>query len=128
MIALGAAAWGRPDHSRYGLRQQCGRGLGPGAAQPACPMGSSPAGADADLVCLFATLRGSPFADVPYNINVKVLPADQIAAVETKPFNSASHSTFFTENDHVPVVATLPGGNKLGVGESATSATARWSA
>ena len=91
-------------------------------------MGSSPAGADADLVCLFATLRGSPFADVPYNINVKVLPADQIAAVETKPFNSASHSTFFTENDHVPVVATLPGGNKLGVGESATSATARWSA
>ena len=105
VIALGAAAWGRPDHSRYGLRQQCGRGLGPGAAQPACPMGSSPAGADADLVCLFATLRGSPFADVPYNINVKVLPADQIAAVETKPFNSASHSIFFTENDHVPAIA-----------------------
>ena len=71
-------------------------------------MGSAPAGADADLVCLFATLRGSPFADVPYNINVKVLPADQIAAVETKPFNSASHSIFFTENDHVPVIASLP--------------------
>ena len=27
------------------------------------------------LFALFATLRGSPFADVPYNINVKVLPA-----------------------------------------------------
>ena len=56
---------------------------------------------------------------MPYNINVKVLPADQIAAVETKPFNSASHSIFFTENDHVPLIASLPGGNKLGVGESA---------
>jgi len=71
------------------------------------------------LFALFATLRGSPFADVPYNINLKVLPADQIAAVETKPFNSASHSIFFTENDHVPLIASLPGGNKLGVGESA---------
>ena len=28
---------------------------------------------------LFATLRGSPFADVPYTLNMKVLPADQIA-------------------------------------------------
>ena len=44
------------------------------------------------LFALFATLRGSPFADVPYTLNMKVLPADQIAAVEPKPFNSASHS------------------------------------
>ena len=32
------------------------------------------------LFALFATLRGSPFADVPYTLNLKVLPADQIAA------------------------------------------------
>ncbi|MEB3240942.1 MAG: membrane protein insertase YidC [Synechococcus sp.] len=71
------------------------------------------------LFALFATLRGSPFADVPYTINMKVVPADQVGAVETKPFNSASHSIFLTENDHVPVIASLPGGNRLGVGESA---------
>ena len=71
------------------------------------------------LFALFATLRGSPFADVPYTINVKVLPAEQIAAVEPKPFNSASHSIFIGETDHVPVIASLPRGNKIGVGDSA---------
>jgi len=70
------------------------------------------------LFALFATLRGSPFADVPYTINLKVLPADQIAAVEAKPFNSPSHSIFVTETNHVPVIATLEGGTKLGVGDS----------
>ena len=70
------------------------------------------------LFALFATLRGSPFADVPYTVNMKVLPADQIAAVEPKPFNSASHSIFVTSTDHVPVIATLERGNRLGVGDS----------
>ena len=70
------------------------------------------------LFALFATLRGSPFADVPYTLNLKVLPADQIAAVEPKPFTSASHSIFVTETDHVPVIASLPGGTKIGTGEN----------
>ena len=72
------------------------------------------------LFALFATLRGSPFADVPYTVNMKVLPADQIAAVEPKPFNSASHSIFIAETDHFPVIASLPRGTKIGVGETAT--------
>jgi YidC/Oxa1 family membrane protein insertase len=71
------------------------------------------------LFALFATLRGSPFADVPYTLNLKVLPAEQIAAVDPKPFNSASHSIFITETNHVPVIASLPGGTKLGQGDSA---------
>ncbi|AFY28485.1 membrane protein insertase YidC [Cyanobium gracile] len=70
------------------------------------------------LFALFATLRGSPFADVPYAINLKVLPAEEIAAVEAKPFNSASHSIFISETEHVPVIASLEGGTKLGVGDS----------
>ena len=69
------------------------------------------------LFALFATLRGSPFADVPYTLNLKVLPAEQIAAVEPKPFTSASHSIFVTETDHVPVIASLPGGTKIGTGD-----------
>ena len=51
---------------------------------------------------------------------MKVLPADQIAAVEPKPFNSASHSIFISETDHVPVIASLPRGTKIGVGDSAS--------
>ena len=37
------------------------------------------------LFALFATLRGSPFADVPYNINLKVVPQEQVAAIDPKP-------------------------------------------
>jgi YidC/Oxa1 family membrane protein insertase len=70
------------------------------------------------LFALFATLRGSPFADVPYTFNLKVLPADQIAAVETKPFNTPSHSIFVTSTSHVPVIGTLEKGTKLGVGDT----------
>lgn len=72
------------------------------------------------LFALFATLRGSPFADVPYTLNLKVLPAEQIAAVEPKPFNSPSHSIFVTATNHVPVVASLEKGTKLGVGDTET--------
>jgi YidC/Oxa1 family membrane protein insertase len=72
------------------------------------------------LFALFATLRGSPFADVPYTLNLKVLPAEQIATVEPKPFNSASHSIFVTATNHVPVIASLDKGVKLGVGDTET--------
>ncbi len=70
------------------------------------------------LFALFATLRGSPFADVPYLVNFKVLPSDQIAAVEPKPFKTAKHSIFITEKNHFPVIAALPGGTKIGSGET----------
>ena len=73
------------------------------------------------LFALFATLRGSPFADVPYTFNIKVLPAEQIAAVEPKPFNSPSHSIFITETSHVPVIGSLDKGVKLGVGDRETA-------
>ena len=74
------------------------------------------------LFALFATLRGSPFADVPYTFNLKVLPAEQIAAVEPKPFNTPSHSIFVSTTNHVPVIGTLEKGTKLGVGDKETVA------
>jgi len=49
-----------------------------------------------------------------------VVDQEQVAAMETKPFATPSHSIFITETDHVPVIASLPGGNRLGVGDSAT--------
>ena len=72
------------------------------------------------LFALFATLRGSPFADVPYTFNLKVLPSEQMAAVEAKPFNTPSHSIFVTATQHVPVIGTLEKGTKLGVGDTTT--------
>ena len=70
------------------------------------------------LFALFATLRGSPFADVPYNINLKILPQEQIATIEPKPFTSPRHSIFINEKTHFPVVASIPSGTKLGLGDS----------
>ncbi len=71
------------------------------------------------LFALFATLRGSPFADVPYLVNIKVLPPEQVATVEPKPFTSPRHSIFITEKEHFPVIASLQGGNKIGSGDTA---------
>tara|TARA_B100000963_G_scaffold113413_1_gene98759 strand:+ start:649 stop:1788 length:1140 start_codon:yes stop_codon:yes gene_type:complete len=70
------------------------------------------------LFALFATLRGSPFADVPYNINLKVVPQDQIAAIDPKPYTSPRHSIFITDKVHYPIVASIPNGTKLGTDES----------
>ena len=70
------------------------------------------------LFALFATLRGSPFADVPYTVNLKVLPAEQVATLEPKPFTSPRHSIFISEKNHFPVVASLPGGTKIAAGDS----------
>ncbi len=70
------------------------------------------------LFALFATLRGSPFADVPYNINLKILPQEQIATIDPKPFTSPRHSIFINEKTHFPVVASIPGGTKLGLEDS----------
>jgi len=70
------------------------------------------------LFALFATLRGSPFADVPYNINLKILPQEQVATIEPKPFTSPRHSIFINEKTHFPVVASIPGGTKLGLEDS----------
>ncbi len=72
------------------------------------------------LFALFATLRGSPFADVAYTVPVKVMSSEEIVQEEVRPFTSASHSIFLSETDHVPVVATLHQGNHLSVGDTAT--------
>ncbi len=70
------------------------------------------------LFALFATLRGSPFADVPYNINLKVVPQEQVATFDPKPYTSPRHSIFITEKDHFPVIASIPQGTKLGTNDS----------
>jgi YidC/Oxa1 family membrane protein insertase len=69
------------------------------------------------LFALFATLRGSPFADVPYNLNLQILPQDQMAQVQPQAFVTKPQNIYVTDGLHAPVEALLPGGNKVGVGE-----------
>ena len=69
------------------------------------------------LFALFATLRGSPFSDVPYNINLNILPADQMALVQPAVFKVNPQNIYLAEGIHQKVEAFLPAGNKVGVGE-----------
>lgn len=70
------------------------------------------------LFALFATLRGSPFSDVPYNLNLQILPREQIEQIQPQAFISKPQNIYFADGIHYPVEAVLPGGAKLAVGES----------
>jgi YidC/Oxa1 family membrane protein insertase len=69
------------------------------------------------LFALFATLRGSPFADVPYTVNLQILPQEQMERVVPEAFATPPKNIYVTDGIHYPVVALLPGGTRLGVGE-----------
>ena len=71
------------------------------------------------LFALFATLRGSPFSNVDYNVNLQVVPSEQIAQVQPQVFSSEPHSIYFSTNIHTPVIAAIPMGNVVGVGQKA---------
>jgi YidC/Oxa1 family membrane protein insertase len=69
------------------------------------------------LLALFATLRGSPFATANYNVNLQILPSEQIERVQPVAFATKPQNIYVDEGDRLKVSAILPGGNKLAVGE-----------
>jgi len=80
-------------------------------------------GADADPVRRLLHLAWVPLADVPYTLNLQVLPADQTRS-GSKPASStaASHSIFITENQPCAgdfAIPRLEQGTKAGVGDVA---------
>ncbi|BAZ43053.1 60 kDa inner membrane insertion protein [Chondrocystis sp. NIES-4102] len=70
------------------------------------------------LFALFATLRGSPFTNTPYDVNVQILPQEQIERVDPQPFATKPKNIYIADGVHDQVAALLPGGNKLAVGET----------
>ena len=72
------------------------------------------------LFALFATLRGSPFANVPYTVNLQVLPQEQMERVIPAAFSTSPKNIYVDDGIHYKVTALLPGGNKLGVGDTST--------
>lgn len=69
------------------------------------------------LFALFATLRGSPFADVAYPVNLQIFPQEKIAQIQPQAFSSSQKSVYVTDGVHYPMSVVVPGGNKLVVGE-----------
>jgi YidC/Oxa1 family membrane protein insertase len=69
------------------------------------------------LFALFATLRGSPFANVPYSINLDILPQEKLEQVVPQTFTTKAQNIYVADEVHAKVQAVLPGGNKVGVGD-----------
>ncbi|MEN9213775.1 MAG: membrane protein insertase YidC [Gloeomargarita sp. DG_1_6_bins_138] len=67
------------------------------------------------LFALFATLRGSPFADVSYPVELEIVPREQI--VQSQPLNTQSHNIYVQPGLHYAVSAFSTAGNKLHVGD-----------
>lgn len=70
------------------------------------------------LFALFATLRGSPFADINYTVDVQILPREQIERIQPQTFATKAQNIYVSDGEHYPIAALLPGGNKLGVGDT----------
>ena len=71
------------------------------------------------LFALFATLRGSPFADINYDVNLDIFPQEKIEQIQPQIFSTSPKTIYITDGAHFPISATIPGGNKLVVGEKA---------
>ncbi|MGF1542187.1 MAG: membrane protein insertase YidC [Pleurocapsa sp.] len=70
------------------------------------------------LFALFATLRGSPFTNTPYNIDVQIFPQEQIERIEPQAFATKAQNIYIDDGVHYKVAAMLPSGNKLVTGEN----------
>lgn len=69
------------------------------------------------LFALFATLRGSPFADVDYTVDMQILPKEQIESVQPETLTTKAENVYITQDIHYKVLGVLPSKN-LGVGQS----------
>lgn len=65
------------------------------------------------LFALFATLRGSPFADVSYPVELEIVPRDQV--VQSQSVNAQSHNIYVQPGLHYAISAVSTAGNKLNV-------------
>jgi YidC/Oxa1 family membrane protein insertase len=69
------------------------------------------------LFALFATLRGSPFSDINYTVDLQILPKEQIERVIPQTFATKPQNIYVNDGIHYPIAAFLPGGNSLATGD-----------
>ena len=69
------------------------------------------------LFALFATLRGSPFTDINYTVDVEIFPKEQIERIQPQVFATKPQNIYVADGDRSQLTAILPAGNRLVVGE-----------
>lgn len=70
------------------------------------------------LFALFATLRGSPFADTALPVNLKLVPQEAIEQVEQAPLVNKPSNIFVADGEHFRVGTVVPTGQKLAIGDT----------
>ncbi|MEO0948627.1 MAG: membrane protein insertase YidC, partial [Cyanobacteria bacterium J06641_5] len=70
------------------------------------------------LFALFATLRGSPFADVNYTFDIRAFPQEQVEAVAPEICEAKEKTLYIRRDNRASVHATLPNCDRLGIGQS----------
>ena len=70
------------------------------------------------LFALFATLRGSPFTNTAYTVDVQILPREQIELIQPQAFATKAQNIYIDDGIHEKIEALLPAGNKLVVGQN----------
>ena len=69
------------------------------------------------LFALFATLRGSPFTNIPYTVDVEIFPREQMELIQPQAFATKAQNIYIDDGVHEKIEALLPGGNKLVIGQ-----------
>jgi YidC/Oxa1 family membrane protein insertase len=69
------------------------------------------------LFALFATLRGSPFSDVNYTVDVQIFPQEQIEQIQPQIYKTKPQNVYVADGVHPSVLAVIPNGNRLAVGQ-----------
>ncbi|CDM92602.1 membrane protein insertase YidC [Limnospira fusiformis KN01] len=69
------------------------------------------------LFALFATLRGSPFSDVNYAIDLQIFPQEQIEQIQPQIYKSKAQNVYVADGVHSSVQALIDTGNNLAVGQ-----------
>lgn len=69
------------------------------------------------LWALFTTLRGSPFADINYTVDLQIFSPDQTEQIQPQIFTTKPQNIYLNADVHYRLAAVLPTGNRLVVGD-----------
>lgn len=71
------------------------------------------------LFALFATLRGSPFTNINYTVDIQIFPQEQLERIQPQAYTTSPQNIYVNDGVHFPILALMPTGNKLVVGDRA---------
>jgi len=69
------------------------------------------------LFALFATLRGSPFTNINYTVDLQIFPQEQLERIQPQAYTTSPQNIYVDDGVHYQVLALSPNGNKLIVGD-----------